>query len=61
MQDRGSRISRAILMAKAKGFGMRLGMEFKATDGWLTRWESRHDIRYIKFNGEAIDSDRHAA
>jgi hypothetical protein len=61
MKDRGSRISRDILMAKAEDFGRHLGREFKATDGWLTRWESRHGIRCINLYGEAIDSDRHAA
>ncbi|XP_035218763.1 tigger transposable element-derived protein 6-like [Stegodyphus dumicola] len=32
-------------------------MNFKATDGWLSRWKSRHDIKFKKAHGEKENTE----
>jgi hypothetical protein len=41
-------ISHSILLQKANNFGEKLE-DFKATNGWLTRWKERHNIVYKNF------------
>ena len=31
--------------------------EFKATDGWFTRWKKWRDINFITLKGEAAEAD----
>lgn len=55
-------INRAILMEKANCLAKKLDEEdFRATDGWLTRWKERHGIIYKKLQGEKADADECAA
>ena len=35
-----------ILMAKAEQFGAEMGIQFTATDGWLSRWKHRHCLQW---------------
>jgi transcriptional regulator with XRE-family HTH domain len=44
-------INRSILFQQASDFGEK-SEDFKATDGWLTRWTGRHGIVYEKINGK---------
>ena len=41
-------INCSILLQKANDFAEKLNEDFKATDGWLTRWKERHSIVYKK-------------
>lgn len=51
-------INRGILIEKANCLAKKLGEEdFRATDGWLTRWKERHGIIYEKLQGEKADAD----
>jgi hypothetical protein len=50
-------INHSILLQKANDFGEKLEEDFKATDGWLTRWKERHGIVYKKLHLEEQDSD----
>jgi hypothetical protein len=54
-------LSHSILLQKANDFGEKLEEDFKATNGWLTRWKERHGIVYKKLHGEKQDSDGSAA
>ncbi|XP_051784514.1 tigger transposable element-derived protein 6-like [Erpetoichthys calabaricus] len=55
---RGVHISGPILKAKAEDLAKKLGHdEFKATDGWLSRWKSRHEIKFKKAHGEKGSAD----
>jgi hypothetical protein len=53
-------LNRSILLQKANDFGEKLE-DFKATDGWLTRWKETHGIVYRKLHGEKQYSDGTAA
>ena len=45
-----------ILMEKALEIANRLGVEsFKASNGWLTRWKQRHNIKQRTVSGESGD------
>ncbi|XP_071056889.1 tigger transposable element-derived protein 6-like [Onthophagus taurus] len=52
-------MSGTILKEKADNFAKRLpGHEnFKATDGWLSRWKVRHGIKCKKAHGEKNSSN----
>ena len=51
----------AVLEEKANHLAGLLGKpEFKATNGWLSRWKSRHGIKFKKAHGEK-DADVDAA
>ena len=45
-------ITSAILEEKANHFAMALIKDFKATNGWLCRWKTRHGIKFKKAHGE---------
>ena len=50
---RSVRISGPMLKSKAEEFARRLGStDFVATDGWLSRWKARHDIKFKRAHGE---------
>eukprot|EP00062_Callorhinchus_milii_P011594 gi/632958112/ref/XP_007894849.1/ PREDICTED: tigger transposable element-derived protein 3-like [Callorhinchus milii] len=37
-----------LLMEKANSLATELGIEFKATNGWLERWKKKHSIQFKK-------------
>lgn len=44
---------------KAESYAAELGIaDFKASEGWLSKWKQRHNINYGQINGEARDVDR---
>nr|XP_032638787.1 tigger transposable element-derived protein 3-like [Chelonoidis abingdonii] len=54
---RGERLSGPILKAKAQELALHSGREFEATDGWLCRWKTRHNIVFKRQLGEKQDAD----
>ena len=45
-----------ILMEKAHEIAQRLGIEnFRGSNGWLTRWKARHNIKQRVISGESGD------
>ncbi|GBN52467.1 Tigger transposable element-derived protein 4, partial [Araneus ventricosus] len=61
-RERKIPISRAILFQKAQDFANLFGdSDFKATEGWLTRWKDRNNIVYRKLHGEKQDADSASA
>ena len=56
--DKGVRISGVILRSKAEEFAVRLGKPgFVATEGWLSRWKARHQIKAKRIHGEKSSAD----
>ena len=46
--SKGQKLSGPILKEKAEDLAKKLGhTNFVATEGWLSRWKARHQIRYI--------------
>ncbi|XP_074753618.1 uncharacterized protein LOC141956714 [Athene noctua] len=54
---RAERLSGPILKAKAQELAQSLGRDFEATDGWLCRWKTRHNIVFKRYQGEKVDAD----
>ncbi|XP_044860229.1 tigger transposable element-derived protein 3-like [Mauremys mutica] len=54
---RGERLSGPILKAKAQELALHSGREFEATDGWLCRWKTRHNIVFKRQLGDKQDAD----
>jgi hypothetical protein len=55
---RGVRVSGPMLKKKSEELAKKLGRDdFKATDGWLSRWKCRHDIKFKKAHGEKYSAD----
>ena len=55
-------VTSAVLEEKANHLAGLLGKpDFKATNGWLCRWKSRHGIKFKKTHGEKKDADVDAA
>ncbi len=47
-----------ILCAKAQSFAERAGhQDFRATDGWFSRWKVRNGVVFTKLAGEAAEAD----
>uniref|UniRef100_A0A4W3IPE2 HTH CENPB-type domain-containing protein n=1 Tax=Callorhinchus milii TaxID=7868 RepID=A0A4W3IPE2_CALMI len=46
-----------LLMEKANSLATELGIEFKATNGWLERWKKKHSIQFKKKAGEYAGID----
>ena len=58
VSGRGVNINGPILKAKSEEFAKKLGRnDFKATDGWLSRWKARHNIKFKKAHGEKASAD----
>ena len=56
------RISGPILKAKEEEFADKLGHPgFVATNGWLSRWKVRHQIKFKHAHGEKSSADVEAA
>lgn len=52
-------LSGPVIKAKAEFYATELGIaDFKASEGWLSKWKQRHDINYGQISGEARDVDR---
>ena len=52
------RISVLVLKAKAEEFAEKLGRpDFLATEGWLSRWKGRYQIRCKHAHGEKASAD----
>lgn len=55
---RAVRVSGPMLKSKAENLAKKLGHDnFKATDGWLSRWKSRHEIKFKRAHGEKDSAD----
>lgn len=62
VQERGVSVSGPILKNKAEELAKKLGYEdFKSTDGWLSRWKSRKDIKFKREHGEKKSADTESA
>ncbi|XP_023314369.1 tigger transposable element-derived protein 6-like [Trichogramma pretiosum] len=58
VREKGAPINGPLLKAKAEDLSKKLGKEnFKATDGWLSRWRGRENIVYRKPHGEQAEAD----
>ena len=45
--ERGVRISGPMLQQKAEFFAEKIGhSDFKATEGWISRWKDRNNIKF---------------
>jgi hypothetical protein len=53
MTGRGVRVRGPMLKKKSEKLAKKQGRDdFKATDGWLSRWKCRHDTKFKKAHGE---------
>jgi len=60
--ERGVRISGPMLEQKAEFFAQKIGhSDFKATEGWISRWKDRHNIKFKRFHGEKSSADTNGA
>jgi len=60
--SRGVQVSGPILKAKSEDLARKLGNdEFKATEGWLSRWKVRHDIKCKRAHGEKASANSDGA
>ena len=51
-------VSGPILQSKALQFADQLDIEnFQASNGWLTSWKKRYNIKQFKISGESADVD----
>jgi hypothetical protein len=58
----GQPLTGALVQEKARVFAERLGIqEFKASKGWLQKWQSRRNIKFEKLRGEAASANVPAA
>ena len=56
--SKGQKLSGPILKEKAEDLAKKLGhTNFVATEGWLSRWKARHQIRYKQAHGEKGSAD----
>ncbi|XP_025420572.1 tigger transposable element-derived protein 4-like [Sipha flava] len=54
----GVRVSGPMLKCKAKELSQKIGNnQFIATDGWLSRWKVRHDIKFKSSHGKKASAD----
>lgn len=59
----GTPLDGPILQAQAGKLNQLLNKdrEFKASDGWFSRWKKRHGIRFMTITGEKLSADLEAA
>ncbi|XP_023314333.1 tigger transposable element-derived protein 6-like [Trichogramma pretiosum] len=58
VREKKAPINGPLLKIKAETLAEKLGKKnFKATDGWLSRWRSRENIVYRKIHGEQGEAD----
>ena len=62
VRDKNVPVNGALLKTKAEDLAIKLDRkEFKATDGWLTRWLRRENIVFCKLHGEQAEADKKGA
>jgi hypothetical protein len=62
VRTRGVRVTGPMLKTKAEELAKRFGhLDFKATEGWLSRWKGRFNIKYKKAYGEKESGDLSSA
>lgn len=62
MRERDARVDGEILKDKAETLAKVMGREnFKATNGWFTRWQKRENLVYKKPQGEQREADHAGA
>ncbi|KFM73405.1 Tigger transposable element-derived protein 4, partial [Stegodyphus mimosarum] len=62
VSGRGVNINAPILKAKSEELAKKLGRnDFKATGGWLSRWKTRHNIKFKKAHGEKGSADKESS
>jgi len=55
-------MSGPILKCKAEELSPKIGNnQFIATDGWLSRWKNRHEIKFKHVHGEKASADESAS
>ncbi|KII71149.1 hypothetical protein RF11_09168 [Thelohanellus kitauei] len=55
-------INDPILKPKSEEYDIKLGRnDFKETDGWLSQWKARHNIKFKKAHGEKGSGDNESA
>ncbi|VVC45663.1 Homeobox domain-like,HTH CenpB-type DNA-binding domain [Cinara cedri] len=60
--ERGVRISGPMLQQKAEYFAEKIGHgNFKATEGWMSRWKDRNNIKFKRFHGDKSSADSNGA
>ena len=60
--SRGQKLSGPMLKEKAEDLAKKLGNpSFVATEGWLSRWKARHQIKYKRGHGEKGSADTQSA
>ncbi|KAL4091075.1 hypothetical protein QTP88_025816 [Uroleucon formosanum] len=60
--SRGVRVSGPMLKCKAEELSRKIGNnQFIATDGWLSRWKNRHEIKFKRVHGEKASADESAS
>ena len=60
--SRGQKLSGPMLKEKAEDLAKKLGNHsFVATEGWLSRWKARHQIKYKRAHGEKGSADTQSA
>ncbi|VVC37159.1 DDE superfamily endonuclease domain,Homeobox domain-like,HTH CenpB-type DNA-binding domain [Cinara cedri] len=60
--SRGVQVSGPILKAKSEDLARKVGNdEFKATEGWLSRWKVKHDIKFKRAHGEKASANSDGA
>ena len=55
--ERHVRTNGPMLAEKASEFAFELDSSFKPTQGWLSRWKRRHELKFKKVHGEKLDAD----
>ncbi|KAL4101085.1 hypothetical protein QTP88_021105 [Uroleucon formosanum] len=60
--SRDVRVSGPMLKCKAEELSRKIGNnQFIATDGWLSRWKNRHEIKFKRVHGEKASADESAS
>nr|XP_012143327.1 PREDICTED: jerky protein homolog-like [Megachile rotundata] len=59
----GGALNDHVVVEKAKEIAVECNniYNFKASKGWLWNWKKKYDVRFVKNNGEPVESDEDAA
>jgi len=56
------RVSGPMLKCKAEELSQKIGNnQFTGTDGWLSMWNNRHEIKFKRVHGEKASADESAS
>lgn len=59
---RGVRVTGPMIMAKAETLAQKINhVDFKPSNGWLSRWKARCDIKFKRSHGEKASADKEGA